>query len=412
MKITKYQNTSILPTMEFIYSPYINELINKLHVKHPDYLQQYIQNGKIIPVKKEDGTYEYIKQETPLVDLTESIAGFTAAGDLQEIRQIASNEKHKNYGSALLGASLIAIPGNAAKYRKWLKDKFGYDAFRFTDEQLEKALEERLARYKSGKTTSIYGHKGNDIETYKNGVLLGHIELDPNGSENNIAHLGKKASMTENQINAPYAALGYDAALRISESQGKDLVHNHYILNPSEQISAQKTYLKQTPVIENGSLKHGTFPTSDEEEMMIRKWINESKTSDDIDRLLEDRRNFIEEKAKEATETELNAAVRGEYRAESTRIDLPVNELGKEELILRKMLPIRNIPEFFVSKIDNVNTFGENQFVKHYYMNPHALENTIEPTLDFDFQPTTSIYGYDSGGTLPLYLKHFNYGKR
>ena len=45
-------------------------------------------------------------------------------------------------------------------------------------------------------------------------------------------------------------------------------------------------------------------------------------------------------------------------------------------------------------------------------MNPHALENTIEPTLDFDFQPTTSIYGYDSGGTLPLYLKHFNYGKR
>ena len=76
------------------------------------------------------------------------------------------------------------------------------------------------------------------------------------------------------------------------------------------------------------------------------------------------------------------------------------------------MLPIRNIPEFFVSKIDNVNTFGENQFVKHYYMNPHALENTIEPTLDFDFQPTTSIYGYDSGGTLPLYLKHFNYGKR
>ena len=77
--------------------------------------------------------------------------------------------------------------------------------------------------------------------------------------------------MTENQINAPYSALGYDAALRISESQGKDLVHNHYILNPSKQISAQKTYLKQTPVIENGSLKHGTFPTSDEEEMLIRK---------------------------------------------------------------------------------------------------------------------------------------------
>ena len=118
MKITKHQNTSVLPTMEFIYSPYIKELINKLYVKHPDYLQQDIQNGKIIPVKKEDGTYEYIKQETPLVDLTESIAGFTAAGDLQEIGQIASDVKHKNYGSVLLGASLIAIPGNAAKYRK------------------------------------------------------------------------------------------------------------------------------------------------------------------------------------------------------------------------------------------------------------------------------------------------------
>jgi hypothetical protein len=94
------------------------------YTNHPIEVQQGLKNGTIKAIKREDGTYAYIKQEVPLKDITSEIMEWTpGVGDVYEAGQVVNDIKDKNYGSAVLGASLMLIPGNLGKIKSIFKGK-------------------------------------------------------------------------------------------------------------------------------------------------------------------------------------------------------------------------------------------------------------------------------------------------
>lgn len=77
---------------------------------HPTEVQQGLQNGTIKAIKKDDGTYAYIRQEKPIEDLTQSIAEWTAAGDLMDAGIAIDAVRKGDLKQAALLAGLALIP--------------------------------------------------------------------------------------------------------------------------------------------------------------------------------------------------------------------------------------------------------------------------------------------------------------
>jgi hypothetical protein len=77
---------------------------------HPIKVQQGLQNGTIKAIKKDDGTYAYIRQEKPIEDLTQSIAEWTAAGDLMDAGIAINAAKKGDLKQAALLAGLAVVP--------------------------------------------------------------------------------------------------------------------------------------------------------------------------------------------------------------------------------------------------------------------------------------------------------------
>lgn len=70
-----------------------------------------------------DGKKIAIRTEQPLKPLEQSIAEWLPGiGDVAEVGYIANDVKNDNLGSALLGATLIAIPGNVGKIKRSLPE--------------------------------------------------------------------------------------------------------------------------------------------------------------------------------------------------------------------------------------------------------------------------------------------------
>ena len=85
---------------------------------HPIEVQQGLQNGTIKAIKKDDGTYAYIRQEKPIEDLTQSIAEWTAAGDLMDAGLAVDAVRKGNYKQAATLAGLALVPNAAEKIIK------------------------------------------------------------------------------------------------------------------------------------------------------------------------------------------------------------------------------------------------------------------------------------------------------
>ena len=77
---------------------------------HPTEVQQGLQNGTIKAIKKDDGTYAYIRQEKPIEDLTQSIAEWTAAGDLIDAGIAINTARKGDLKQAALLAGLAVVP--------------------------------------------------------------------------------------------------------------------------------------------------------------------------------------------------------------------------------------------------------------------------------------------------------------
>lgn len=77
---------------------------------HPIEVQQGLQNGTIKAIKKDDGTYAYIRQEKPIEDLTQSIAEWTAAGDLMDASIAIDAVRKGDLKQAALLAGLAIVP--------------------------------------------------------------------------------------------------------------------------------------------------------------------------------------------------------------------------------------------------------------------------------------------------------------
>lgn len=77
---------------------------------HPIEVQQGLQNGTIKAIKKDDGTYAYIRQEKPIEDLTQSIAEWTAAGDLMDAGVAIDAVRKGDLKQAALLAGLAVVP--------------------------------------------------------------------------------------------------------------------------------------------------------------------------------------------------------------------------------------------------------------------------------------------------------------
>lgn len=77
---------------------------------HPIEVKQGLQNGTIKAIKKDDGTYAYIRQEKPIEDLTQSIAEWTAAGDLMDAAVAIDAARKGDLKQAALLAGLAVVP--------------------------------------------------------------------------------------------------------------------------------------------------------------------------------------------------------------------------------------------------------------------------------------------------------------
>ena len=99
--------------------------------------QQHLPPG-VKEVVGPDGKKVAIRTEQPLQPLEQSIAEWLpGTGDVAEVEQIANDVKNGNLGSAILGAGLLLLPGNAGKLLKTNvgkkisnflnKDLFNYD---------------------------------------------------------------------------------------------------------------------------------------------------------------------------------------------------------------------------------------------------------------------------------------------
>lgn len=90
---------------------------------HPVEVQQGLQNGTIQAVKKEDGTYAYIRQEKPVEDLTQSISEYISGpAEIAEINALKEDIKAGNYGTAALMGGIALIPGNWRKALEFVED--------------------------------------------------------------------------------------------------------------------------------------------------------------------------------------------------------------------------------------------------------------------------------------------------
>ena len=85
---------------------------------HPIEVQQGLQNGTIKAIKKDDGTYAYIRQEKPIEDLTQSIAEWTAAGDLMDAGVAIDAVRKGDLKQAALLAGLAFVPNGLEKVAK------------------------------------------------------------------------------------------------------------------------------------------------------------------------------------------------------------------------------------------------------------------------------------------------------